>query len=82
MSNGIIGMTKEEVLQTMHGLDATTYQAKLNALSVELKINPTPAKIESFFSRYSDEILYPFVSELVEANNKKVTEDVKKLLSK
>lgn len=82
MDDKIIGMTKEEVLQAMHNLDAKTYAAKFNTLGIELKNNPTLAGLEKFFNQYSNEVLYPFVSELVETNNKKITEDIKQLLSK
>ena len=92
MSDKIIGMTKEDVLQAMHDLDTNKYQQMFNNLPSDMikdlhmpNTTQTTSMLEMFgavFAYYSEKILYPYVSDLIELNNKKITEDVQKLLAK
>lgn len=83
-----IGMSKEELLKLFNKLDESKYSNILN--SIPLNINPqmilsNPAMFErqitQFWNTYVECVLYPFASEIIEANNKRVKEDVEKLLS-
>jgi len=89
VSEKIIGMTKKEVFETMRHLNNRKYHTVFNALYFDtirhLHSQTTKdvfASLEIFSAVYTENILYPFVSDLIEANNKKITEDIKQLLSK
>jgi len=89
VSEKMIGMTKKEVFETMRHLDNRKYHTLFNALYFDtirhLHSQTTKdvlASLEIFSAVYTENILYPFVSDLIETNNKKITEDIKQLFAK
>lgn len=77
---GTFGFEKEEVLKEMQKLNDSKYNQILEAMMISMGggiSQNLPANLIPFINMYAEKILYPFVCDLIEANNKKITRDVR-----
>lgn len=77
-------MSKDDVINTINKLNQDKYDKIYQDNRVRLIKqygDMTENYIENFFIFYRDNIIPQITAEIIEANNKKITEDIKKLLS-
>lgn len=81
----MLGFSEQDVCNTIDNLNNEKYCKVLEKMVSELSKKHgfmTQAYIMNFFDRYGEEILKPLTADVIAANNKKVEEDLKNLLSK
>lgn len=81
----MIGLSKQEVCQTIDKLNQEKYCDVLQKMVIEISSQHgymSQKYIEVFFDRYGEEILKPLTADVIEINNKKIEESIRKLLSK
>jgi hypothetical protein len=81
----IIGFTRDEVLGKLDELNGTKYEQlytqERNSLIAQFG-NGSIKYIEQFFLWYIDTIVPQMLADLIDANNKKINDDIQKLISK
>lgn len=80
----MVGMNRTEVLAAMDKLDKDTYAALLNQVTKPLHGTSTPniQTVAAVLDAYITKVVRPFMAELIELNNAKISEDIKTLLSR
>jgi hypothetical protein len=81
----MVGMNKQEVIDQISELNKSKYESMYTNKRNEM-INKYGEKSPDFFDNFScwylQEFAPQFVSEIIEENNKKISDDIQKLLSK